>query len=293
MQFSNSVLGIAAVPLAVRSYIDRPSRPALFVAVLLTTAVAVSLTRMSMFAVAAGGVATVVVAIVWPSLAGRWLGPSRRTVVARGAGVGAALGLAIALGLGAVMIGVATGNIGSGRPSVPASEIGRVVFNDTSSDLGAIGRGRLATFRTALDQILRSPVAGTGLGTLVPIPYTFGGAKPATPGLQPGVDNAILTVGLKAGVIGMLALAGLLLLPLWLAVRRRTNRHIGWFVPAWLAVLGLTITQAFATSGYGPFGLGLLVVLLALPNGGRAAPSRRRWLPGVGRASGERRVSAG
>ena len=34
-----------------------------------------------------------------------------------------------------------------------------------------------------------------------------------------------------------------------------------WLVPAWLGILAMTMTQSFATTGYGPFVLGLLAVL--------------------------------
>jgi hypothetical protein len=74
------------------------------------------------------------------------------------------------------------------------------------------------------------------------------------------VDDAYLTVGLKAGGIGIAAFAIVLLVPLigW-AVGRR-NRSYRWFVPAWLGVIVLTVTQSFATTGYSPFVLSLLVV---------------------------------
>jgi hypothetical protein len=55
-----------------------------------------------------------------------------------------------------------------------------------------------------------------------------------------------------------------MLWPLWQAFRRRRDRLAWWFIPGWLGVVGLSVTQSFATSGYGPFGLSLLVVLLAL-----------------------------
>jgi hypothetical protein len=34
-----------------------------------------------------------------------------------------------------------------------------------------------------------------------------------------------------------------------------------WFLAAWLAILALTMTQSFAVSGYGPFGIALLAAL--------------------------------
>jgi hypothetical protein len=52
--------------------------------------------------------------------------------------------------------------------------------------------------------------------------------------------------------------------PLWMAFRRRRDRLAWWFVPGWLGVIALSVTQSFATSGYGPFGVSLLLVVLAL-----------------------------
>ena len=122
----------------------------------------------------------------------------------------------------------------------------------------AIEAGRFVTYRSAVAVIRESPVIGSGLGTLVPIDFTFGGSRPNTPGMQPGVDDAYLTVAMKSGVLGFLVYAAMMAWPLWAIARRRRDRMAWWFLPAWLGVLGLSLTQSFATTGYGPFGLALL-----------------------------------
>ena len=60
-----------------------------------------------------------------------------------------------------------------------------------------------------------------------------------------------------------MAILGLLLA--WPAIRglrylRRRSLRI-WWLPAWLGILVLTLTQSFATTGYGPFLLGMLVIV--------------------------------
>ena len=78
---------------------------------------------------------------------------------------------------------------------------------------------------------------------------------------QPGVDNAYLTAGIKAGAAGIAAITLLLLWPLrrFLAVPRR--RMWAWYMPAWLGILGLSLIESFAVSGYAPFTLSALIAL--------------------------------
>ena len=110
------------------------------------------------------------------------------------------------------------------------------------------------------------------MGATVVAEYRFGGETFATPGRLPNVDDAYLTAGMKAGFPAMIALALLLLWPALLGLRYlrgRTSRI--WWLSAWLGILALTVTQSFATTGYGPFLLGMLVVIF-----GRGYPSTRR-----------------
>jgi hypothetical protein len=67
-------------------------------------------------------------------------------------------------------------------------------------------------------------------------------------------------------VVGITALGALLALPLLSLLRRNQVRITAWYLPAWLGVLALTLPQAFAMSGYAPFGISLLAVLLVLPS---------------------------
>ena len=68
---------------------------------------------------------------------------------------------------------------------------------------------------------------------------------------------------MKAGVIGIIAFGVMLLSGLIGALRGRRWLRV-WLVPAMLGLGVLTFTQSFATTGYGPFVLGLLIVLPVL-----------------------------
>ena len=89
-----------------------------------------------------------------------------------------------------------------------------------------------------------------GIGQLAEIPWAWGGFRAYTAGAQPGVDNAYLTVGLKAGALGVAAFAAMMLWPLRQLMAPGLRRLRSWYAPAWLAVLGLTLIQSFAVSGY-------------------------------------------
>ena len=88
---------------------------------------------------------------------------------------------------------------------------------------------------------------------------------PCVPYWSPGgasMVNRIVTFGIMAGAAVLTAHRG----PRWLRV---------WLVPAWLGILVLTLTQSFATTGYGPLVVGSLVVLPLLGyTDRRAAPAR-------------------
>ena len=275
LQFSNSVFLIPAAAYFAAAWLQRGRAHALAGLTLVLSAVVLSVTRMSVLAVAGAVALTAILAaaVLWRQ------------------GRVASLAVRLSLMLGSVSLGVAlaiaTIQVGSPEPVVPAAgpvdpgedpgsdsatdeAIGRLLFQDPSSDIAAINGGRFRTYADAVALIRRAPMVGDGLGTLTPVEFTFGGASPSTPGFQPGVDNAYLTVALKAGIVGMVVFALLMLLPLWIPlnalwgnsrVLRRDRAMVTWFVAGWLGILALTMTQSFATTGYGPLGLGLLIVV--------------------------------
>ena len=275
LQYSNSVFLVVAIPFFVDRVLRRPRWLDAALLGLLTGTVVLSLTRASIAAMLGGILVALAIPLLSQRLGGRPSGLSLPTLVKRWA-----LAIAIVGGAFVVSVGVVTlAEIASlppskdGNPTVSPAD--RLLFQDPTSGVGAIERGRIATYRTALGEIRESPIVGLGLGELVPIPFTFGGSQPATPGMQPGVDNAFLTVALKAGVIGAAVLALFLGWPLIEALRRRRDPLLRWFLPGWLGLLALSMTQSFASSGYAPFGVGLLAVLLLLrPRAPAMAPAK-------------------
>lgn len=149
-------------------------------------------------------------------------------------------------------------------PNAPAAEdpFGRVTFDNDESGWGSIVGGRLKTYMRAVDIIVADPVGGAGMGATVLAEYQFGGEKFATPGRLPNVDNAFLTAGMKGGVPALVVLLGVIFWPLLRGLRNLGRIRRIWWLPAWLAIVALTMTQSFATTGYGPFLLGMLVVVL-------------------------------
>jgi len=264
LQFSNSIFLIPALAYLATRLTVRPSWRDAGWLTLLFLAVVLSVTRMSILA----GLATVGLAFVWAA----WT--HRRSIgivptVVRGAGLALLVVLASVVAVGSIVAGARFEDSLATAGEEPGSDasgdvVDRILFQDPNSSIGAIERGRFATYRSALDVIRTSPILGSGLGTLVAIDFTFGGSRPSTPGMQPGVDDAYLTVAMKTGVIGLLVYAAMMAWPLWAFIRRRRDRMAWWFIPGWLGVLGLSLTQSFATTGYGPFGLALLLVLLDL-----------------------------
>jgi O-antigen ligase len=263
LQFSNNVLAVVAIAWVTRMMLRRPSPLVAAWLVVLAAAVLLSLTRMSIVTFLGVVGLTGVVAF---ALDRRRL--SVPLLVRRSAAVAACIGAAAAVALASFIVG--------DRPSQPGrsdqgaagfdNPVGRILFQDPNSGADAIRGGRLVTYEAAIRVIDDRPLIGSGLGTLVPVQFTFGGADPATPGMQPGVDNAPLTVALKSGLVGVLAFALLVAWPLVEIIRRRAAR-LRWLAVAWIGVLGLMMTQAFASSGYGPFGIALLIALPALRPG--------------------------
>jgi hypothetical protein len=264
LQFSNSAFLIPPMAYLAARTMTRPNiRDAAWL-VLLGTAVVLAATRVSILA----GVGTVGLAALWTA----WQHPAPFVVQTRRLVVVAALlvisfGSAVGVLRTASVVAIATlpkAESAAGGGQGDAGFVDRILFQDPTSSVDAIEQGRFATYRSAVAVIDDSPIIGSGLGTLVPIDFTFGGSRPSTPGMQPGVDDAYLTVAMKAGIVGAAVFALLMAWPLWMAFRRRRDRLAWWFVPGWLGVIALSITQSFATSGYGPFGVSLLLVVLAL-----------------------------
>lgn len=237
---------------------------------LAAAAASVTLTR----ALMATLVGVVLLALAWSVLrahrAGRgnarWATSARR-LGPRAAGVVLALAVGLAGGIGVYSAGVRIWNGmetgGSVGPSTdrPVVDVTDRVTGREGSDLESQGAGRLHSYTRAFVETSHSPLLGNGMGQLTFVNWVRGEFAGHTRNAQPGVDNAYLTVGLKAGAVGIAAVALLLLWPLrrFLAARRR--RIWAWFVPAWLGVLALTLLESFAVSGYAPFALSLLAAL--------------------------------
>lgn len=281
MQFGNSIFLVPAACYVAWHWFRRPSVPSGGWLVLLIAAVTLSLTRtfvlVTLASVALG-------ALLWSI--GRWR--SRDTAARKRSTIlpSAALAGLLALGLAAgIVVSTLHPLIGSVMaiaeplpPGVAPGEIAedpfdRFLFQGDRSGTGAIG-GRFTTYVEALNQIRSSPLIGLGLGSLVDIDYTFGGEDFDTPGKLPNVDDAYLTVGLKAGAIGIAAFTLMMVWPLLVWLRARRSRLLAWIGPAWVGILVLTVTQSFATTGYAPFTLALLVAAI----GGLGYASTRRRL---------------
>jgi hypothetical protein len=270
MQFGNTVFLLPALAWAVRSALVRRAPLSLLVVALLFTAVVVSLTRTTIL-VSAGVVLLVLAAHAVSSWrGGRWR-------IGWGAGVHRVLAVAAVLlimvvtTVGAIGFSTLTTAIAAQQTGSPAasSPFKRLIFSEEGSDIDAIlesgvSGGRIGTYLAAYSLIQQNWIVGQGMGQLVRVRFANDPARAHTRGQQPGVDNAYLTVGMKAGAVGITAFAAMLLVPL-VGAWRRARRTMIWFVPAWLGILALTLTQSFAVSGYAPFGLALLAALPFLP----------------------------
>jgi hypothetical protein len=266
----------------------RPSAPAFALIALFSAGVAVTLTRTLLV----GAVATAWLVAIWvavgllprakrqsPSLIGR-------SLLRHGLPVVLAVLVGIAGGFGSYLGGLqiwhpvgtpAVGGRGSTRISEdrPIRPVLNRVFADTeSTGIAAQTYGRLPSYAAAFVDTADAPLLGHGLGRLADVGWAWGGFRSHTAGAQPGVDNAYLTVGIKAGAVGIAAFGAMLLWPLLLLWHRRPARRLrAWYVPAWVAILGLTLLQSFAVSGYAPFVLGMLLVLPALGWSTRRSPA--------------------
>lgn len=263
---------ILLLPLASFAATRAFRRPIPWVAVLglAAAAASITLTRALMAAV----VGVVVLAVVWSFLRAHRARRSERswpltakTFGPRVAAILLALAVGLGGGIGAYTAGIriwigadSNGDVGptTDRPVVDASER---IGGQEGSDLESQAIGRLPSYARAFVQTSGSPLLGNGIGQLTFVSWTRGEYAGHTRNAQPGVDNAYLTVGLKAGALGIAAFAVLVLWPLrqFLAVPRR--RPWAWYVPAWLGILGLSLIESFAVSGYTPFALSMLIAL--------------------------------
>jgi O-antigen ligase len=260
MQFGNSIFLMPAVAYAALRAVKRPSLPALGWVAGLVMSQVLSLTRTSIL---------VTIGVVLLVLAGQFVVRARtRPRLDSFVGVLPTI-LVVAVGIGAA-VGVAEYSTYSAPvpagvdPAVPRQDpFGRITFTDEQSDVTVIVKsvatgGRFASYLNAARAILRSPVMGGGMGQLVEVAFAYNDVRAYTRGYQPGVDNAYLTVALKAGAIGVASLGAFLLLPALAAIRRRSRGLLAWFLPGWLGLLALTMTQSFAVSSYAPLGVALL-----------------------------------
>lgn len=260
MQFSNSAFLLPAIAYVASKVLDRRGLLDVGWLLLLITAVVVSLTRTSMAA------ALLVVALVFiadtialwrsgGSIAGHFGGFVRLAL----AGV-----LALVIGIGVDIAGTPpAGEIATSGGSMGEQPLDRILFQEARSDIGSLEEGRFPSYRAAAAEIMAAPVTGQGMGSLTRVDYAYSEARADTIGWSPGVDNAYLTVGLKTGIPGILVFAAMVIGTLVVAFRRG-GRLGRWFLPAWIGLLILSMTQAFAGSLYGPFVFALLIALPCL-----------------------------
>jgi len=275
MQFGNSIFLVPAVAYAAHATLRRYAPWRLGWLALLFCAQVLTLTRTSLL------VTGLVVLIV---LAGFVLG-RRNLGIYRAATWWpiAAMVLALVVGFSGA---IATSKLGTpsswkvddgaGLSAKPEDPFDRITFGDDRSGLtviiGSVATGgRFATYLNAMRLIVDVPVLGSGFGQLVDVRFAYNQSRAYTLGKQPGVDNAYLTVALKAGALGVAAFGAVLLLPVVAAIRRRRRALLGWFVAGWLGILALTMTQSFAVGGYAPLGVALVS---SLPFIGYARTSR-------------------
>ncbi len=279
LHYGQAVFLLVAVAMVVDRFVRRPSISLGATIALLAAGVGVTLTRTLL----AGVLGVGVMAAVWVALQVARGGAQTeiRTLALRAALAVLAIGVGLGAGFGAYQAGIgiwtpawAYSSDGASGPSGAPSDtrpvrpsIGRVFEDTENAGFGAQAGGRFTSYGLAFAQAAESPIFGHGIGQPARIPWAWGGFRAYTAGSQPGVDNAYLTVGLKAGALGIAAFAVMVLWPLRQLMASGPRRMRGWFVPAWLAILGLMLLQSFAVSGYAPFVLATLLVLPGLRSG--------------------------
>lgn len=263
---------IFLLPVAAFAVTQAVRRPIPWVAVLGLAAAAVSITLTRALIVTFAGV--VLLALVWSVMRARrggdrdgGLGSAVLRLGPRIALVALATAIGLASGVGVYSAGIriwngmeSGGGIGpsSDRPAVDASS--RLTGRE-GTDLASQGVGRLPSYARAFVETSHSPLLGNGMGQLTFVNWVRGEFAGHTRNAQPGVDNAYLTAGIKAGAAGIAAITLLLLWPLRRFVGVPRRRLWAWYVPAWLGILGLSLIESFAVSGYAPFTLSVLIAL--------------------------------
>ena len=261
MQFGNSIFLIPTIGYAAWRLMLRWRPLGLGWLVLLVVAVVLSLTRMSILATLGVVILAGLLGLVgWPTVRRHW----RRTVGTLAGAVVLAAAIGVTLNLIATPSS-STPATGSQSGSAPQTALDRFLGHDASDVPPPLGArsGRVASYLAAYALIQARPAIGSGMGSLIPVAYAYSSARAYTIAHQPSVDDAYLTMAVKAGVVGVSVLATLLVLPL-LSILRSRRRVLPWFIAGWVGVLFLTLPQAFAMSGYGPFGLSLVAVLPVL-----------------------------
>lgn len=262
MQFGNSVFLVPAIAWLTAVVVRRP-RPGvgLWLAVLVV-AITLTVTR-----------TTLIVTLGLIAFTCAWGVVSRPRRIGATALAGAVAGVAIVLGLALVTVGQPATKPTAQGGAQPEQPLDRITFQSEASSIATTfdpsESGRMTSYRNAIALVRQTPILGGGLGSTVEVPFAYNSNRASTVGRQPGVDDAYLTVAMKAGLIGVIVFIALFGWPLAASLPLRLRR---WFVPAWLAVLALTITQSFAVSGYAPFVLGCLI---AFPVVGYASSSGR------------------
>jgi hypothetical protein len=262
MQFGNSAFLLPAIAYVGWSVLIRRSLLDAGHLGLLIGAVILSLTRTSIGA-SALVLGLVCLATWWAS---RRAGHLPRRIVGDVARLAVIASVAFVVGLGIDIAGapppaqVATSD-GTGE-----APIDRIFFQDDRSDIGSLALGRFPSYQAAAGVIIANPVFGAGMGSLTAVGYAYNPARAETIGQSPGVDNAYLTVGLKTGIPGMVVLLLLVLTSMLVAIRRG-GPVARWYVPAWIGLLILSMTQAYAVSSYGPFAFALMLVYPCLQRG--------------------------
>ncbi len=276
LHYGQAVLLLVAVSFVCDRFVRRPALPSFALLTLLAAGIGVTLTRTLL----SGVIAVAVLASAWTALELTKRTSTGRAalalaIVRRGGPAVLAVLIGISAGFGVYRAGVeiwtpgwaysseGSGPVGSPTDTRPVRpSLGRVFEDSVNSGFAAQAGGRLSSYARAFADTAESPLLGHGMGALARVPWAWGGFRAYTVGSQPGVDNAYLTVGLKAGAVGIAAFAAMMLWPIGAAWRKRRLRR--WFVSAWLAILGLTLIQSFAVSGYIPLALSLLLILPAL-----------------------------
>lgn len=241
--FHNDYVFVLALPLAAAAFLragSRLGRLALLAAMaLMGLAVSLSLTRsLLVTTLAATGLTAVLVTLYALPAAER---TRRLLVLASGGAVAVAAGLAFLLT-----------SASAARTSVHLDDLqGRFTSLSTAQGDSSL-RGRLTSYRFALEDASQAPVLGLGFGTLMRIPWAKERRRAVrTEGHQPAVDSAPLTLLAKTGVIGVsvaLWFLSVLLSVQWRAMRwgvdGRTRALAGALFAGTVGLAAVSLLQA-------------------------------------------------